>query len=222
MDPQFWLEKWENRQIGFHLDTVNPILERHWPVMEADQQRPVFVPLCGKSLDLIWLRRQDHSVIGAELSPLAVEQFFAENGLQPSSGEQDGIRFWEAAGIRIFEGDFFALTPGHLPATCAIYDRAALIAMPPERQATYAAHLYKLSPTPILLITLEYNPDEMAGPPFSTPGAQVERVFGQQFRIERLESRDVLADNPALQARGLTALWETAWYLTPKRTSIAS
>jgi thiopurine S-methyltransferase len=217
MDPQFWLEKWENRQIGFHLDTVNPILQRHWPVTEADQRGSVFVPLCGKSLDLIWLRRQGHSAIGVELSPLAVEQFFAENGLQPSSGEQDGIRFWEADGIRIFEGDFFALAPGHLPATCAVYDRAALIAMPPEHQPAYAAHLYKLSPTPILLITLEYTPDEMTGPPFSTPGAQVKRVFGQTVSNRALESRDVLADNPVLQARGLTALRETAWRLTPRQ-----
>ncbi len=213
MDTQFWLEKWENREIGFHLDTVHPLLERHWPALAVAEGSTVFVPLCGKSLDLIHLRRLGHRVVGSELSPLAVEQFFAEHGLRPEIAESGGMAVWEAEGITLVQGDFFALDRARLPEFGAVYDRASLIALPPERQPDYAERLMALAPAvPILLITLEYASDEMRGPPFSTPAERVERLYGR-YRIERLEARDALDENPGLRARGLAALTEVAWRL---------
>lgn len=218
MDPQFWLEKWEAHQIGFHLENVNPLLERHWPPPGLREGGTVLVPLCGKSVDLVHLRRLGHGVVGVELSPLAIRQFFAEHGLHPAARSLDGMEAFEAEGICLIRGDFFALRPEHLPEIDAVYDRAALIAMPPERQPAYAARLMGLVPetAPILLITLEYAPHEMNGPPFSTPSERVERLFGGRYRIEKLESGDALAGNEGLRARGLSALTETAWGLLPK------
>ena len=215
MDPQFWLDKWQSREIGFHLDAAHPLLERHWPPPGAAEDSRVLVPLCGKSLDLAYLRRLGHRVVGVELSPLAVEQFFAEQGLRPDIGERGGMAVWEAEGIALYQGDFFALERELLPEIGAVYDRAALIALPPGRQPDYAARLMALVPAaaPMLLITLEYPGGEMQGPPFSTPAEQVERLFGQRYRAERLEARDALDDNPGLRARGLSALTEVAWLL---------
>jgi thiopurine S-methyltransferase len=215
MDPQFWLEKWEAHQIGFHLDTVNPLLERHWPPAGLREGGTVLVPLCGKSIDLVYLRRLGHGVIGVELSPLAIRQFFAGHGLQPAARSIAGMEAFEAEGICLIRGDFFELRPESLPGIDGVYDRAALIAMPPDRQPAYAAQLMALAPetAPILLITLEYDPGEMAGPPFSTPPEQVERLFGGRYRVEKLESGDALAGNAGLRERGLTALTETAWGL---------
>lgn len=217
MDPQFWLEKWEANQTGFHRDTVNPLLERHWPPPGAPEGGAVLVPLCGKSVDLMYLRRRGHAVIGVELSPLAIRQFFAGHGLVPVARDLDGMEAFEADGICLNRGDFFALRSEHLPRIDAVYDRAALIAMPPERQPAYAAQLLALTPdtAPMLLITLEYDPAEMSGPPFSTPPEQVERLFGGRYAPEILESGDALADCAGLRERGLTALTETAWHLRP-------
>lgn len=215
MDPQFWLDRWQNQEIGFHLDGVNPLLERHWSALDAPAGCAVFVPLCGKSLDLVYLRRLGHPVVGVELSALAVGQFFAENGLEPRVAERGPLRVFEAGGITLYQGDLFALTPADLPAIGAVYDRASLIALPPERQPAYAEHLLALVPeaAPILLIALDYPAGEMQGPPFSTPAAQVERLYGPRRAIDALEVLDALADSPALRARGLTALGETAWRL---------
>lgn len=218
MDPQFWLEKWEARQIGFHLENVNPLLERHWPPSGLREGGVVLVPLCGKSVDLVHLRRLGYGVVGVELSPLAIRQFFDEHGLRSAIRSLDGMEVFEAEGICLIQGDFFALRREHLPGIDAVYDRAALIAMPPERQPAYAAQLMALVPdtAPILLITFEYDTQEMAGPPFSTPPEQVQRLFGGRYRIEKLESGDVLAGNEGLRARGLSALTETAWGLLPR------
>ncbi|MGZ8248938.1 thiopurine S-methyltransferase, partial [Methylomagnum sp.] len=175
MDTEFWLEKWESREIGFHRDAVNQQLERHWPSLGIGAERAVLVPLCGKSLDLVYLRRLGHPMVGVELSPLAVREFFAEQGLQPESRDLgDGLRAFEAEGVCLIQGDFFALRREDLPEIGAVYDRAALIAMPPETQPRYAAQLVALLPeeAPMLLITLEYDNDEMQGPPFSTPADQ--------------------------------------------------
>jgi thiopurine S-methyltransferase len=223
MNPQFWLEKWEAQQIGFHLDTVNPLLERHWPPEGLPQGGTVLVPLCGKSIDLAYLRRLGYGVVGIELSPLAVWQFFAEHGLEPAIRKLDGMDAFEAEGICLIRGDFFELRPEHLPSIDAVYDRAALIAMPPDLQPAYAAQLMALAPdpAPMLLITLEYDPREMQGPPFSTPPEQVERLYSGRYRIMKLDSGDALDGNAGLKERGLTALIETAWALLPKQGGLA-
>ena len=215
MDPQFWLDKWAKQETGFHLDTVHPLLRRHWPSLFVPQGSTVFVPLCGKSLDLIHLRQMGYRVVGSELSPLAIEQFYAEQGLKPQVAERDGMQVWEAAEITLIQGDFFELERGLLPDIAAVYDRAALIALPPERQPMYVRRIMALAPAsaPILLVTLEYDQRAMPGPPFSTPAAQVERCFGARYQAERLEARDALQDNPGLKARGLAALTEVAWRL---------
>ncbi len=217
MDNQRWLDMWERAEIGFHLDGTHPLLVRHWPAMQVRNGARVLVPLCGKSLDMLFLRGQGCSVTGIELSGIAIRQFFEEQQLsarQTSLGTLPGL---EADGIRLIEGDFFAVEPNQLGPMDLVYDRAALIAMPPDRQPRYADHLMALAGgAPILLITLDYDPAEMSGPPFATPPAQIERLFGGRYRIECLESAEVLAENPGLRNRGLTALTEATWRLQPR------
>ena len=175
----------------------------------------MFAPLCGKSLDLLHLRRLGHRVLGVELSGLAVEQFFAEHDLSPRISQRGGMAVWEAEGITLLQGDFFALGPDWLSGVGAVYDRAALVALPPDLQAAYAGRLLEWLPetAPMLLITLEYAQHDMPGPPFSTPASQVDRLYRADRRIELLEAVDALADNPRLMARGLSKLTEIAWRL---------
>ena len=212
MEPEFWHQRWASNQIGFHEGQVNAYLARHYAHLGLAPGETVFVPLCGKSVDLRWLADQGARVLGVELSPIAVESFFAEQGLTPRTRKEAAFTVWESGPIRLLCGDYFALAPADLAGVHAVYDRAALIALPPERRADYVAHLDRLLPGArrTLLITLEYPQEQMQGPPFSVAEREVRTLF-TSARIERLGGQDVLADHPRFRDKGLTRLLECAY-----------
>jgi thiopurine S-methyltransferase len=219
MKKEFWLERWERAEIGFHQDAVNPYLLRYWGELQAAQGGEVFVPLCGKSLDMLWLRQQGHAVLGVELSPIAVRDFFAENGLALTHARAGQFDQCEAEGIRILCGDFFELTREHLAQVRAVYDRASLVALPPEMRARYARHLAEILPsgTQVLLVTFDYPQQEMAGPPFAVSVAEVQALYGPYAEIRLLAQADVLELNPRFRQRGVTRMQENIFLLTLRR-----
>ncbi|HJU06369.1 MAG TPA: thiopurine S-methyltransferase [Nitrospiraceae bacterium] len=214
MEPEFWHQRWASNQIGFHEGQVNAYLARHYAQLGLAPGETVFVPLCGKSVDLRWLADQGLHVLGVELSPIAVESFFAEQGLTPRTSKEGAFAEWESGPIRLLCGDFFALTSAHLAGVQAVYDRAALIALPPERRADYVAHLGRLLPDArrTLLVTLEYPQVQMQGPPFSVAEREVHTLF-IGASVERLGAQDVLAENPRFREKGLTRLMECAYLI---------
>jgi thiopurine S-methyltransferase len=212
MEPEFWHQRWASNQIGFHEGQVNAYLARHYADLGLAPGETVFVPLCGKSVDLRWLADQGAHVVGVELSPIAVESFFAEQGLSPRTSKEGAFAVWESGPIRVLCGEYFALTPAHLAGVQAVYDRAALIALPPQRRADYVTYLDRLLPgaRPTLLVTLEYPQRQMQGPPFSVAEREVRALFADA-RVERLGIHDVLADHPRFREKGLTRLLECAY-----------
>ncbi|MEW5905051.1 MAG: thiopurine S-methyltransferase [Pseudomonadota bacterium] len=218
MKKEFWLERWERAEIGFHQDEVNPYLLQYWPELQAAQGGEVFVPLCGKSLDMLWLRQQGYAVLGVELSPIAVRDFFAENGLALTHASAGQFDQCEAEGIRILCGDFFELTREHLAQVRAVYDRASLVALPPEMRARYARHLAELLPpgTPVLLVTFDYPQDEMNGPPFAVSVDEVQALYGAYAEVRLLAQVDILEREPRFKARGVTRMQENIFVLTMK------
>ena len=214
MEPEFWHQRWEANQIGFHEGQVNGYLASHYADLNVAPGQTVFVPLCGKSVDLRWLADQGGHVLGVELSPIAVESFFAEHGLKPRTREEGAFTIWEHGPIRLLCGDFFALAPEHVAGVHVVYDRAALIAWPPGRRVDYISHLSRLIPGArrTLLVTVEYLQDQMQGPPFSVPEQEVHSLFGGA-RIERLGAQDILDDNPRFREKGLTRLLECAYLI---------
>ncbi len=217
MDAEFWKRRWENNETGFHLDEVNPFLPRFWSRLPIPENSRVFVPLCGKSLDLRWLREQGHEVWGVELSPLALQQFFSEQGLRPEIHRVGAFEIWETDGIRLFCGDFFELTPELLGSPSVVYDRASMIALPPTMRPNYARHLQSLVPAcaPRLLVTLDYEQAQMAGPPFAVSEAEVEALYGDIFQIEKFFTEDILAKNERFRQKGLSRLQESVYLLNP-------
>jgi thiopurine S-methyltransferase len=208
MDNEFWLERWREGRTAFHRDEVMPLLERHWPALGVPASGRVFVPLAGKTLDMHWLAARGHDVLGCELSPLAVESFFAEAGLSPAVGtDADGIHH-RVGHLDLVQGDVFALSATTLGAIDAFYDRAALIALPPAMRRRYVAEVYGKLPHGCrgLLITLEYPQAQMDGPPFSVDEAEVRGLFAHDWNIELLERRDILAQEPRFSEDGVTAL----------------
>ena len=218
MDPVFWLERWQRGETGWHRDEFNSHLLEYWPQLGVPVGTRVLVPLCGKTLDLLWLAGRGERVLGVELSQLAVEGFFADQGLSPTLTEAFGFVRYRVDEIEIWCGDFFDLTPALLGDIGAVYDRAALIALPPAQRARYAAHLDRLVTTrvPRLLITLEYDQTRRPGPPFCVTESEVEQLFGDHYQLSELTRIDVLAESPGFQQRGVTELVERVYRLDPR------
>lgn len=217
MDKTFWMERWERNETGFHQDDINPHLRRFWHEAAPSEGR-VFVPLCGKSRDMLWLRDQGHPVLGVELSALAARAFFEENALTPTQAHRPGFESFEAAGVEILCGDFFDLERAHMTGIAAAYDRAALVALPPELRARYAAHLADILPagTRLLLVTFDYDPAEMAGPPFAVSPTEVDTLFAPFGTIRPLARHDALAENPRFRERNLSHIDEHVFLITKR------
>jgi len=214
MNPDFWHERWAAEQIGFHQNETNAYLERYWHKLGLSGGR-ILVPLCGKSLDMLWLQRQGHAVAGIEISPLAVEAFFRESGLHPVHTEGTGYRCWSADAIDVYCGDFFALEAADIGVIDGFYDRAALVALTAPQRTAYVEHLAKLLPaqTRGLLVTLDYEQTEMGGPPFAVSPDEVDRLFAADFSVEPIHEASVLDANPAFRERGLGRLTEHVFVL---------
>jgi thiopurine S-methyltransferase len=214
MDHDFWNQRWQAGQIGFHAPEAHWALATHWPELGHRVDQPVLVPLCGKSLDMRWLAERGHPVTGIELNPSAVSDFFREWQRQPKSLNRDSsqLRGLEAGGVRLWQGDFFAFqAERRYP---SFYDRAALIALPPAMRSDYARKLRTCLEDAAtgLLVTLEYEQNLKDGPPFSVLFEEVDTMPG--FAAVPLERRDVLADSPKFRQSGIGSLYETVYRLT--------
>jgi thiopurine S-methyltransferase len=217
MEHEFWLKRWKTQDIGFHQPQLDPALDKFWSRLAVPAGARVFVPLCGKSLDMQWLAERGHAVVGAELSEQAVDEFFAERDLVPNVRREGGFIVKTSGPYEIWVGDFFALPPSAVAGVAGIYDRAALVALPADMQRRYADKLKALLPTaPILLITIDYDQREMDGPPFATSPKMIDDLFLDRYERVDLVSKDVLAGHPRFQQRGLTALTGAVFLLRPR------
>ncbi|MEP7184867.1 MAG: thiopurine S-methyltransferase [Rhodanobacter sp.] len=218
MEPAFWHQRWQERRIGFHQAQPTPLLLSHWSALQLAPGSRVFVPLAGKSLDLAWLAGQGYRVLGVELSPLAVAQFFAEHGLTPQVHESRHGRHYRAGDVELICGDAFTLDAEVLADCAAVYDRAALIALPPSLRRRYVHEIYVLLPAGCrgLLITLEYPQHEKKGPPFSVLEAEVRELYEGDWEVRVLERSDILAQEPGFAADGISALETVVYELVRK------
>jgi thiopurine S-methyltransferase len=216
MEHEFWHLRWQRGETGFHRPDTNPWLLAHAKELHLAPGAHVFVPLCGKSVDLAWLRAQDWRVTGNELSEVAVDTLFADHHARrhPLAGGLQAVD--DDQGLRVLQGDFFAVTPATLGPVDACWDRAALIALPPDLRVRYARHLASLLPggARLLLVTLDYPQEQMAGPPFCVTAAEVHRLFEADFTIRTLGSKDVLGEEPRWRDKGITRMHEHGWLLT--------
>lgn len=192
MDQNFWQQRWEKNEIGFHEPKPNPLLVKYLPQLSVLKDRRIFVPLCGKTLDISWLLSHGYRVAGAELSQRAIEQLFMELGLQPEIEKIGDIEQWSAHHLDIFVGDIFAVSRTMLGPVDAVYDRAALVALPEDMRKRYAAHLTELTgKAPQLLICYEYDQSLITGPPFSVSNEEAHRHYAMTYDLTLLDSAEV-------------------------------
>lgn len=211
MDKHFWHERWRSGQIGFHTNAPHWALDAYWRSLNIARDAAVLVPLCGKSLDLRWLRQHGHPVLGVELDASALNSFFAEWPDAQAAGIalQPGSTYAEFDHVSLWQLDFFDFLPQRpLP---AFYDRAALIALPPEMRTAYLEHLRRCLATGAigLLVALEYPQIQKDGPPFSVEAEEINQASG--FCVTLLESRDILAESPKFRDQGVSSLRETVY-----------
>ncbi|KUO58341.1 MAG: thiopurine S-methyltransferase [Alphaproteobacteria bacterium BRH_c36] len=212
MEPSFWHERWQKGDIGFHRDAAHAALDSHWRAVGVAPPAVVFVPLCGKSLDMAWLAGKGYRVLGVELSQLAVDAFFESQNLTPSTRQQGTFAVSTAGPFELWCGDLFALPADALREVGAVYDRASLVALPPATQHAYADWLSTMTgKAPILLVGLAYDEAEMDGPPFSVPQSRVRELLSANYDLDVLSDADVIEANVGMKKRGLTALQETVY-----------
>lgn len=188
MEASFWHQKWQRGEIGFHRDEANPHLVTHLSQLNLGEGSRVFLPLCGKTRDIAYLLSCGYQVLGIELSELAIRELFEELSLTPQITQLDHFSCYRADGIKIFVGDFFKLTAELAGEIAAIYDRAALVALPSHMRRDYSAHLIKLSQhAPQLLVTYEYQQELIDGPPFSISEQEVAQHYADVYSVQLLE-----------------------------------
>lgn len=209
MDAQFWQQKWEQNQTAFHLNETNPMLVAYFKKLSVPKGGRVFLPLCGKTLDIPWLLSKGHRVAGAELSKIAIDQLFAGLGVKPKITALGKIDHYSAKNLDIFVGDIFDLSGKILGPVDAIYDRAALVALPPKMRERYTAHLTKITDkAPQLLLTFVYDQSVMPGPPFSVTGDEVKHHYEKSYHLTLLESKNIPGG-----LKGMCPAREDAWLL---------
>lgn len=207
-----WASRWEEDRIGFHVPEVNPRLIRHQDVLLNPRPRRVLVPLCGKSLDLLWLMERADEVVGVELIPKAVHDFFEEHTLSPEVEDLGALQRFQAHNLTIYQGDFLALTPEQAGTFDAAYDRASYIALDPQEREDYRPHLMRfLCPgARLLLVTLDYLP-RTGGPPYSVGEEEVRNFLGPYGTLKEIEHHDALPESTHLQKRGITSIFENTY-----------
>lgn len=188
MEPEFWHNKWEKREIGFHEGEPNKLLTKHFEQLRLNRGSRIFVPLCGKTRDISWFLSHGLEVVGAELNEAAVLELFEEAGFQPLVKSFGALKRYSSGQLQVFVGDIFDLATEHLGQVDLVYDRAAMVALPPDMRARYAAHLMDITATSAqFLITYEYDQSEMDGPPFSVPNLELHRYYDGRYDLEILE-----------------------------------
>jgi thiopurine S-methyltransferase len=206
MQPDFWHQRWASNQTGFHEPQVHPALAAHIGALELAAGARVFLPLCGKTVDIDWLLSGGYRVAGAELSSMAVAQLFERLGQQPAIRKVGVLECHSITGLDVFVGDIFDLSASALGSVDAVYDRAALIALPVEMRRRYTAHMRSLvGELPQLLVTLEYDQSRLDGPPFSVPALEVRQIFSRIPPME-LSRQDVPGG-----LKGKCPAMEVAW-----------
>lgn len=220
-DNDLWRQSWRDREIAFHQKVVNPHLVKFWQNLRLTAEDRVFVPLCGKSLDMIWLAGQGHSVIGVELSPLAVRAFFRENRLQPARRRVGKFTLWENGRIAILCGDFFQLTAADLGNISAVFDRASLTALPDDIRGAYIAHLRKILPAAckiLLLTTEEPEENETQGQPYAVAD-EIASLYTAAFDIELTHVESVFEPDPDPAIKQPVRVEQKVYFMTPKSAS---
>lgn len=208
MDINFWNERWDKEEIAFHMNEVNPMLVKYFPELSLEEQKRIFIPLCGKTLDIKWLFTKNYKIVGVELNELAVKSLFIELNIEPTIIELNDFLIYKYKDIEIFVGDFFNLSKEILGKVDLVYDRAALVALPKVMRKKYCTHLLNItSGITQLLLTYEYDQNIMKGPPFCVDSFEVTEHYFNKYSLVLLEENVNLPKGLKRKSNGSEKVW---------------
>jgi len=218
LEISYWISRWEKDKTGWHQQQVNPKLRKYWKSLNISPNPTVLVPLCGKSIDLQWLSDQAQKVIGIEVSEKAVREFLEQHAGDYTTQHHGEFVVYQSDAFEIWQGNYFHMKSSFLGPIDAVYDRAALVSMPPAKRVAYAKKLRELieNRAKILLISFDYPQQEMNGPPFSVPFEEIRQHYGPQYEIEVLHKENMIESVRKFNRRGLKSyFFEKVYYLKP-------
>jgi thiopurine S-methyltransferase len=196
---------------------VNSYLQQFLPLYNLQPGDTVFMPLCGKAVDILWLSQQGYHVIGVELSDVAIQSFFEESGIGFEKEELEKLVVYKAENITLYQGDYMNLQDKYLKNCKLVYDRASIVAIESFNRKTYKRKMLEIIPaaTPMLLVTLDYDQNIMQGPPFSVPVSEITQLYQPEYKLELLQSSEQIEERPKWRDIGLQSLLESALRLSP-------
>ena len=218
MEISYWISRWEKNKTGWHQRQVNPKLREYWKSLDISPNPTVLVPLCGKSIDLQWLSEQAQKVIGIEVSEKAVREFLEQHAGDYTTQYRGEFVVYQSDAFEIWQGNYFHMKWSYLEPIDAVYDRAALVSMPPAKRTAYAKKLLELtaSRAEMLLISFDYSQQEMNGPPFSVPVEEIQQHYGPHYEIEVLHKENLIESVQKFNRRGLKSyFFEKVYRLKP-------
>lgn len=210
MNPDYWHKSWQENKTAWYQKKANPFLVRYFQELSLPKNSRIFVPLCGNSIDIVWLLSQGYKVVGIDLSEIAIRQLFQELSVEAKASPIAKLTHYAATDIDIFVGNIFDLSKDLIGTVDAIYDRAALVALPEDMRREYRAHLLEITArAPQLLLTFSYDQNLMDGPPFSIDKEKVHQHYQENYNLKFLESADVRG-----KLKGQVEAKENAWLLS--------
>lgn len=219
MEISYWQSRWRKDKTGWHMDQVYPLLPDLWPALSLKAGARILVPFCGKSVDMQWFISEGFHVTGVDVAEKALHAFMERSQKSFSSHQQYGFQVFRSKNMELWQGDFQKLPVTKIPPFDAIYDKAALIALPRNMRPKYAQKILQCSgpETQMLLQTFEYEQDEMPGPPFSVDEREIRQLYGKQFDLALLHQKQKPELRDKFQRRGLSSyLIEKVYRLKPK------
>jgi thiopurine S-methyltransferase len=199
-----WYDRWKNNKIGFHQDSVNVYLKKYVNIFKDNST--VFVPFCGKSIDMLYLRDIGKDVVGIELVSSALDSFVRENSLHANISKVDNFIQYDILDnsncpsngtIKLLCGNFFDLKKQHLQNknSLDIFDRASLVALNKQDRVRYVDGIKQLleQDSRVLLVSLDYDDSIKQGPPYSVSDKEIKKLYGDVCEISLLDTIDLKA-----------------------------
>lgn len=213
MEKSFWEQAWEEGRTRFHKDKPHRHLVEYHHLIEKHEK--VFVPLAGKTLDMLYLKEKGQHVTAVELSQIAIDGFIKDNQLSPKVTQKGAHTIYSIPGLDLYHGDFFEMPEDVLKDIGAIYDRAALIALPPKMRERYTSFIQEKMPKlkDMLLLALEYDQSKAEGPPFSVEHQEIKDLYSKNFKLQELLREETQDFNPRFEGKGIEKFWHTGYHL---------